>query len=346
MSDKLYQVFISSTYDDLHEERKSASTAVAKAGFFVSGMELFPATSVSQLDYIRKMIDRCDYYVLIIAGRYGSIGENGISFTEEEYNYAKSIGKPILAFVHNDIDKLERRKIELDKKKRQLLDAFRTSAKSGRIVEFWSDPAELAMKVAIGLQQATYLTPQTGWVRGDRAASIELFEEIERLRIENRNLLDKIKTLIDGDANTVKMTDSINLNISIICSYTDTRTSSQPIGSLSHTRSEIFCLNEIYEELFERFSRQPTSEDRIAKTIVSDSHGSQFVAPPENNYLVSYTEQIQNIHSLRLHFAAAGMIDIYQSRDSFSYGNNVYIWEATEKGRRYGYNLLARRISN
>jgi len=92
--DKVYQVFVSSTFEDLKEERQQVSNNLAKAGYVVAGMELFPATDKQQLEYIKRIIkriiDRSDYYVVIVAGRYGSVGGDNVSFTEAEFEYAKS----------------------------------------------------------------------------------------------------------------------------------------------------------------------------------------------------------------------------------------------------------------
>jgi hypothetical protein len=44
-------------------------------------MEIFPAADVEQFEYIKKVIDECDYYVLIIGARYGSVDAAGVSFT-------------------------------------------------------------------------------------------------------------------------------------------------------------------------------------------------------------------------------------------------------------------------
>src|SRR6266705_2980965 len=73
MIEKVYQVFVSSTYADLADERRRVSETLAKAGFISAGMELFPATDQQQLSFIQRVIDRCDYYVVIIGGRYGSL---------------------------------------------------------------------------------------------------------------------------------------------------------------------------------------------------------------------------------------------------------------------------------
>jgi uncharacterized protein DUF4062 len=98
--DKKYQVFISSTFKDLVEERQDAIRTVLDLGHIPSGMEIFPAADVEQFEYIKKVIDECDYYVLIIGGRYGSMDAAGVSFTEKEYDYAVGQKKTVLAFVH------------------------------------------------------------------------------------------------------------------------------------------------------------------------------------------------------------------------------------------------------
>jgi hypothetical protein len=74
--DKVYQVFVSSTYADLADERRRVSETLAKAGYVPAGMELFPATDQKQLEFIKRVIDRCDYYVVIIGGRYGSLADD------------------------------------------------------------------------------------------------------------------------------------------------------------------------------------------------------------------------------------------------------------------------------
>ena len=112
--EKFFHVFVSSTYSDLIDERKKVSEAVAKAGFVAEGMEIFPASSQKQMDFIERVIDRCDYYILIVAGRYGSVSEDGLSYTEKEFRYAKSKGIPVLAFLRGEVDELPKSKTESD----------------------------------------------------------------------------------------------------------------------------------------------------------------------------------------------------------------------------------------
>ncbi len=99
---KKLQVFVSSTYTDLIEERQSAVEAILDAGHIPAGMELFKAGK-SQMNTICKWIDDSDIYMLILGGRYGSIEkESGLSYTELEYRYALSKNMPVFAIVLNE----------------------------------------------------------------------------------------------------------------------------------------------------------------------------------------------------------------------------------------------------
>lgn len=97
---KKLQVFVSSTYTDLIEERQAAVQAILDAGHIPAGMELFKAGNDSQLKTIYKWIDESDVYMLILGGRYGSIEpKSGKSYTQLEYEYALSKEIPVFAVV-------------------------------------------------------------------------------------------------------------------------------------------------------------------------------------------------------------------------------------------------------
>ena len=102
-SAKKYQVFISSTFTDLIQERQACVQAILKKGHIPAGMELFTAGDKSQWEVIKRWIDESDIYLLILGGRYGTIDkETGISYTEMEYNYAVEINKPIFSLILSD----------------------------------------------------------------------------------------------------------------------------------------------------------------------------------------------------------------------------------------------------
>ena len=78
---KKYQVFVSSTYVDLVPERQEIMNALLELDCIPAGMELFPAADEDQWSLIKGVIDECDYYIVVIGGRYGSLGPDGISIS-------------------------------------------------------------------------------------------------------------------------------------------------------------------------------------------------------------------------------------------------------------------------
>lgn len=104
--EKKYQAFVSSTYQDLLEERQEVMQALLELDCIPVGMELFPAADDDQWTLIKGLIDDCDYYILIIGGRYGSTHKSGISYTQMEYEYALSKQIPIISFLPKTPDNI------------------------------------------------------------------------------------------------------------------------------------------------------------------------------------------------------------------------------------------------
>ena len=181
--DKRYQVFVSSTYQDLQAERQEVMHALLELDCIPSGMELFPAANESQWSLIKRVIDECDYYVLILAGRYGSRGPEGISYTEMEYHYAIDIGKPTIAFLHKDPGSIAVKFCEDGTEGKAKLASFRALVEK-KLCKHWTTPADLGSVVSRSLIQLRKTSPGIGWVRAnqllDKDATLEL------LKLRNR----------------------------------------------------------------------------------------------------------------------------------------------------------------
>lgn len=177
MSDKRYQVFVSSTYEDLQEERREVMQALLELDCIPAGMELFPAADETQWSLIRRVIDDCDYYIVIVAGRYGSVNKDGTSYTEMEYRYALEQGKPIIAFLHRDPSALPAKRTETASGGREKLAAFRELCQQ-KMVKFWSSAPELGSVVSRSLVRLTKDRPGVGWVRADTAPDQDVLEEL------------------------------------------------------------------------------------------------------------------------------------------------------------------------
>ena len=190
---KKYSVFVSSTYEDLKEERQEVVNALLQMDCFPVGMEYFNASDQSQWDVIKSLIDECDYYVLIIAGRYGSVEpKSGKSYTQLEYEYARSIGVPTIAFLHNNPENIPSKDVE--KEHVDELNGFKEEVKK-HMVKYWSSPTNLSGQVVLSLNQLFKTNKRIGWMRADEKSSAEQNKELLRLREDNEKLLEKIRML-------------------------------------------------------------------------------------------------------------------------------------------------------
>lgn len=178
---KKYQVFVSSTYVDLVDERQEIIHALLELDCIPSGMELFPAADEDQWSLIKGVIDECDYYIVVIGGRYGSLGPEGISYTEMEYRYAIATEKPVIAFLHKDPESIPVKYTEQKDEGKKKLKEFRELTQQ-KVCKYWNTPSELGSVVSRSLIMLQKKHPGIGWVRGDQIASSEASTEILRLR--------------------------------------------------------------------------------------------------------------------------------------------------------------------
>lgn len=164
--EKRYQVFVSSTFEDLKDERQNVIEALIQLRCLPAGMEFFPASGSDKWEYIKKVIDDCDYYLLIIGGRYGSTDSTGISYTEKEYNYAVEKGFEPIVFIHGSPNQIPLERSELNPGLRERLHAFCEKAKTG-LVKFWNKPEDLISLTAIHVGHFIQERPATGWIKSN-----------------------------------------------------------------------------------------------------------------------------------------------------------------------------------
>lgn len=189
-SAKKYQVFISSTYTDLREERQAAVEAILKAGHIPAGMELFTSTNKSQWEVIKRWIEESDIYMLILGGRYGSIEpESGKSYTHLEYEYALEKNKPLFSVVIKE-DALKRKtyeQVETDNPKK--LEKFKKQVES-LMCSYFSSNAEVKLAVHESLGTLIQDNELIGWVHGNQQNE-GLASELVILNEENRKLREE-----------------------------------------------------------------------------------------------------------------------------------------------------------
>lgn len=189
--EKKYQVFVSSTYIDLIEERQEVMQALLELDCIPVGMELFPAADEEQWSLIKRLIDDCDYYILIVGGRYGSVNDEGISYTQMEYEYALKIGIPVISFLHKNPGNIPAIKTEETSEGRQRLIDFQELVKK-KLCKYWETSQELGSVVSRSLVKLIKDKPGIGWVKGDIIPSDDLTKEILFLKNENDRLKDEL----------------------------------------------------------------------------------------------------------------------------------------------------------
>jgi hypothetical protein len=217
-----HQVFVSSTYVDLRDERQAIIQALLELECIPAGMEMFVATDEDQWGLIREVINLSDYYLVVVGARYGHVTDEAISYTEKEYNYALDSGKPIIAFVHGDPGSVAHDKTDKDPDKEKKLEDFRKRIRDGsdgkrRNVGEFKTADELAAKVSRAMSRAIKTYPGVGWVRGDQAMTVETQQEIIDLK-QKINALESEKlaaetSLVEDVEQLAQGSDEITLTL-------------------------------------------------------------------------------------------------------------------------------------
>jgi len=217
---KKYQVFVSSTYEDLQEERQKVIEAVLNCECIPVGMEYFPAGDDSQWDFIKRFISQCDYYIVIVAGRYGSTDNEGKSYTEKEYEFAVESKIPVMAFLHGNVNNLDDDRKDTSPEQLTKLEEFRNLCKQ-RICKDWTTADGLAHVVSFSLNAMISSNPQIGWIRANEVpedASRRLFQMSMKIRHLERKLEETRTQPPPGIEEVAQQDEKIMLNF--IYTYT------------------------------------------------------------------------------------------------------------------------------
>jgi len=294
--DKRYQVFVSSTFADLKEERSRVIQTLMEMDCIPAGMELFPAADEEQLAFIKRVIDDCDYYVVIVGGRYGTVGADGVSYTEKEYDYALERGLKVIALLHEEPQTLPMVKSEANPATRERLQAFRSRLADGRLVKFWTKADELPGLVALSLAKTIKTFPAQGWVRAGGLPREELLQEIAELRRQNEKLSTDLRAARAASsppvANLAELDEKIRL-------FGTCR-----VGSDRYRRDEEWSVEVTWRELFALlapFLMDSLNESAVQTRIANDifEKSSQSGDSPKLNIQVFQTVKVQLL-ALRL----------------------------------------------
>ena len=185
------KIFISSTYEDLKNERKEAIPSVERIGQAIA-MEKFFASNHQSKDVCLKRLQECDALVLILGFRYGSIDKaEGISFTEIEYNTAKTLGLPVFVFQKCQSDGNWRPE-ETDSEKSKKLLAFKSRLDDERYKRNFSTPQKLTTEIFGAIYQ---YEKENGEI-GVRLPAFSSYEDFFKPFLDNTKLFNHVYPLV------------------------------------------------------------------------------------------------------------------------------------------------------
>lgn len=322
---KRYQVFVSSTYADLQDERAKVIQTLMEMDCIPAGMELFPAMDEEQFEFIKKIIDDCDYYLLILGARYGSISvDDGLSYTEKEYHYAKDKGMKIIALVHGEPDQLPVAKTDRNPELYEKLVKFRNEVCTNRLVKFWTSAIELPSLVALNLPKTIKAYPAVGWVRGNATTSSEVLEELRVIKNENDALTKKVREL------TLELESNSSLNIPDLAGLDHSFTLTGYYKPLGSSYEKTWTYEKTFGELFALIAPliQNTPNDSSARLAIKDCILEELRI---KNITYSNIND-QQFQTFKIQLEALGLINVQQSRTTK--GGVALFWYLTEKGKK------------
>lgn len=336
--EKRYQVFVSSTYRDLVEERAEVIQALLELDCLPAAMEIFPAANDDQWTLIKQVIDLSDYYIVIVGGRYGSISQEGVSYTEREYDYAIEMKKPVLGFVHRSPEDIPAGRTDQNDRAREGLDAFRSKVQT-RLTKEFASPSELGSVVSRSLVRLMKADPAEGWVRGRNAMTPEVEAEIAELRAQlAEGALEKATLESKEEPDTAGLSqgdEAVQLSYDLDTERPYQENRFGP-GSWLYTWNEIFRIlgPEMLNEASERVLRSKLEKDLL----------DEIYTKSEENNLPEYPKVVLEDRSwdqVKLQLRALGLIDKGVKRRAVA--DRQAYWGLTDRGERNLVHLLALR---
>jgi nucleoside 2-deoxyribosyltransferase len=205
-----YQIFVSSTYEDLKEERDEVIKACLNMNQIPVGMEMFNAADEEQWAVITRTIDQCDYYVVVVAHRYGSTSPDGTSYTEREYDYAVAHGVPVLGFVIDDAARWPNDRIDKDPAAVEALRRFKSKVEQ-KMVRYWRDKSDLQAQFAMSLPMNININPRRGWVRAPEPGGADIAQALSNLAEENARLRQMLEEMRSASAYRDDVDEAVSL---------------------------------------------------------------------------------------------------------------------------------------
>ncbi len=293
--------------------------------------------SAGQWQAVRRLIDECDYYLIVVGGRYGSLAPNGISYTHQEFIYAQTRRKPMASLIHEQADILPAEKRERTAEGAARLRDFRELVARGTLLRSWNRMDDLKAGIPPLLVQLLKAHPVPGWVRAGQVADLNVARENQELRKQLEDLRREMGQLTSGrviksDA-LARGTDitqlAYNCNVYVKGNCIVTQAKAQITWDTVFATLAPVMLNEVSEDVM-----RSALTARIAEHALKDVAGQHKQAHAVRDIVLSPV----SFNTIKMHFRALG----YIRKGMVATGSGGQLtWQLTPQGDQYMMGLLA-----
>ena len=295
-------------------------------------MELFPASNDEQWKLIKRVIDDSDYYLVVIGGRYGSLGPAGISYTEMEYRYAIEKGKPVIGFIHENPGSIPSDRCESSPEGKQKLAEF-VKLVEQKMVKHWKNAHDLGSKVSRSIVNLMEDYPAVGWVRADLVPDEDASVEMLKLKKQIEDLQGQLESTRHsapkGSERLSQGADTFKLSYSFKSRPHDEFAQTGWAGSFHPTWNDVFAW--IGPHMLDEASDRDLK--RVLDGFIEDTRKNEL--PKENKklkdcYLSDFVVSEKDFQTLKVQFLALGMIAKSTKKKSLKAAGNF--WSLTPYG--------------
>lgn len=286
-------------------------------------MEAFPAADEDQFNFIKRIIEDTDYYVLLLGARYGSLATDGVGFTEKEYRYAMEKEIPVLAFVHSSPQEVDAGKSDLsDPSIAEKFYRFRNEITGNRMVKMWEDSSTLPAFVVLALNQAFADRPRVGWTRGATIDSEQVLHQLVETQAKLETAENELRDLRGAFEIRDDVADlSVELSVTVeLWSKTD----------YSSVRAGDITVSLVLERLFSLLGPniiEPLNQDSVSNILAIEAAKGEYVHRPAEH---KYRLERESLNTVRIQLEALGLIQVRRAK---AVNESIYnYWSLTEYG--------------
>lgn len=180
-----YQIFLSSTYENLISERQHVIKAILDLNCIPAAMEFFPGSSLTISGLINNILAESDFVILLISDKYRLSDNNqNFSYTEIEYDIAVEKNIPVVCFLKKGVEENLIRNDDLSR-------FWKKIKKASTPIMKWDSGIDLENHIKTSISHMKEISKSNGWVRGNNN-HIDLIEELGESQKHILSLINEV----------------------------------------------------------------------------------------------------------------------------------------------------------